>query len=236
MDPSRERYVEGRYDAPDIDGSWKAEQMFKLLRRLPDRGSIRKYADVGCWRGAVLISLVELLRKNSYDLEEIAAYDISPFPSGLREAHPDIEFRQGDFLKSAEPYDLVTLNDVLEHLSAPQSFLAGVGERARYVALHIPLDDRLSVILANQYNFRLQQVGHISFWNASSALNLITAAGLQPLACDFTPGYMAPSGRERVVQLLAMPFRFLLGAMNPGLAAYTVGGYSLAVLARGRVS
>jgi hypothetical protein len=107
--------------------------------------------------------------------------------------------------------------------------------RARYLAFHIPLDDRLSVLLTNQYNYRLNTVGHISFWSPASALTLLTASGLQPLSCYFTKGVYAPSSRLTLLQKIAFPVRAVITSVSPGLAAMTVGGVSLAVLCRGRL-
>ncbi len=234
MDPNIERYSRGEYEIEDKDGPWKARYMHDIINSIPDKYSIKKYADIGCGSGGVLRNLVELLKQSGFPLEQIIGYDISPIPDFIRKASPEIEFRQQNILESKDYYDLVTINDVLEHVSSPQEFLAGVGSRTRYVAVHIPLDDRLSVLLTDQYNYRIRDVGHISFWNPCSALNLISASGLQPLRCSFTQGFLAPSGRERLIQKIAIPFRFIIGTISPGLAAVTVGGYSLAVLCRGR--
>jgi hypothetical protein len=144
-----------------------------------------------------------------------------------------LEFKTADFLDDDIKVDLATLNDVLEHVSAPQELLAGVARRCRYVALHIPLDDRLSVLLTDHWNYRLEELGHISFWNAASALSMITAAGLLPLYCRYTAGFLWPSGRKRLLQWVALPIRLLLYGVSPGLTAATVGGVSLAVLCRG---
>ncbi|MCX7390981.1 MAG: hypothetical protein NTX02_07305, partial [Planctomycetia bacterium] len=65
---------------------------------------------------------------------------------------------------------------------------------------HIPLDDRLSVTLTQQWNYRLQDVGHLSFWNPASAITMLTSAGLEPLGCLLSPGFLAPSGRVRLSQ------------------------------------
>ena len=235
MDPTSQRYLRGAYEGEDKDGPWKARYMCKVICEIADKQTIKRYADIGCWHGGVLGNLVDLLNKSGFTLQKVDGYDISPFPEDIQEVYPEIEFIQEDFLRSDECYDLITLNDVLEHLSAPQQFLTEIAHRTRYVAVHIPIDDRLSVVLANQYNYRIKDIGHVNFWNPSSALNLISAAGLQPLHCSFTPGFLAPSGRERIIQIIAIPVRFIVGAISPGLAAVTVGGFSLAVLCRGRL-
>jgi len=233
MDSAKARYEQGQYKLSVQDGVWKAGQMASLLESIQDKSSIRRYADVGCGPGDVLVHLRERLLRAGFPLEKVYGYDIAPFPEGLTSSHPEILFRQADVLDSDECFDLVTANDVLEHMSAAQKFLERIAKRTRYLAIHMPLDDRLSVLFTNQYNYRLREVGHLNFWNPSSAINLITSAGIQPLRVHFTPGFMAPSGRERPLQLLAMPIRFLIGTISCGLAASTVGGYSLAILGRG---
>lgn len=234
MNPAEERYRRGQYDNPDIDGPWKAAQICRLLKQIPDIQSIKTYADIGCWQGGVFTNLVALMRKSGFQLERIVGYDISPIPESVKKAHPDLEFRQVDFLQDNRSFDLITLNDILEHISAPQKFLAKVGEKARYLGIHIPLDDRWSVLLADQYNYRIKQVGHLSFWNPASAFNLAAASGLLVLHSFLTPGFLAPSGRLTTPQKLALPVRFLIGAISPVLASVTVGGYSLAMLCRGK--
>jgi SAM-dependent methyltransferase len=236
MDHAKLRYLMGEYHAADIDGLWKARQMSELIKEIPGKGEIKNYADIGCGQGAVLTNLVDLLAKEGISLQKIVGYDISPFPEGLTKAYPTIQFQQKDFLDGDDKFDLITLNDVLEHLSSPQEFLMKVGKRTRYIAMHIPLDDRWSVAFSNQYNYRIKNVGHINFWNPSSALNLVNSAGILPLHCKFTPGFLAPSGRQSLAQILSIPMRFIVGSISPGFAALTTGGYSLAVLGRGRLT
>jgi SAM-dependent methyltransferase len=236
MRTARSRYEDGAYSLSVEDGYWKARQLARLLSAIPEKASVRKMADVGCGPGAVLAQLrVELLAAG-FSLDRVVGYDLAPFPPGLERKYPDIIFRRGDFLDSDERFDLVTLNDVAEHVPQPQRFLARVAERARYVALHMPLDDRWSVLLRDQWNYRIGPIGHISFWNPATALNCVTSSGIVPLACRFTPGFLAPSGRERLSQWLALPARALMWLVSPGLTAMTVGGVSLAILGEGNAA
>ena len=234
MDPVRDRYVKGEYKIADVDGPWKSRQMCRLIEMVPDKDTVRTYADVGCGQGAVLVNLRDRLLRSGFNLVKVVGYDISPFPRGLIDRHREIDFRQVDFLDDDESFDVVTLNDVLEHVGAPQEFLSKVGGRARYVAVHVPLEGRLGVLLANQYNYKIADVGHVSFWTPATALNLVTASGLQPLYCRYTKGILAPSSRERWSQLLTLPLRALVVALHPGLAAVTTGGVSLGILCRGK--
>jgi hypothetical protein len=233
MNPSAVRYQTGNYDFDFGDDLWKAHQMLKVIERIPDTPTIRSYADIGCGNGGVFVSLYKSLIQKGFLLRRAIGYDIASAWHRAAAMNPEVEFKTADFLEDGVEVDLATVNDVIEHVSSPQTLLAGIARRCRYVALHIPLDDRLSVVLADQWNFRIGQVGHISFWNAASALTMLTASGLLPLYCRFTPGFLAPSGRARLVQRLVLPFRWMMYAVNPGLTAATVGGVSLAVLCRG---
>jgi SAM-dependent methyltransferase len=227
-----DRYVAGDYDVDFADDIWKAEQMSRLLAHVPDPHTVRSYADVGCGNGAVFAGIRRHLASAAWPIQRAVGYDLLP-EDRFTAVDRDLTFKRTAFACDDEAFDLVTVNVVIEHVQAPQEFLRVIGMRARYVALHIPLDDRLSVLLANQYNYRIGPVGHISFFSPASAINLATAAGLLPLCVLFTPGFMAPSGRQRLAQRLAFPFRWLLWRLNPGLMAATVGGASLALLCRG---
>lgn len=231
MSKAVERYETGLYDVDFGDDAWKADQMVRALANIPDPHTITRYADVGCGNGGVFAGIRQRLVDRSFPIRRAVGYDVVPEEKFRKAA--GIVFKRMDFLADDEQFDLITLNDVVEHVTSPQSFVAGIAGRARYIALHMPLDDRLSVLISNQYNYRLRTVGHLSFWTPATALNLLTNAGLTPLWCGLTPGFMAPSGRVRMIQRVALAFRWVMWRVNPGLMATTIGGASLAVLCRG---
>jgi hypothetical protein len=229
-----DRYRLGQYDCTFGDGAWKGAQMARLIGHAAAKEEVRSYADVGCGDGTVLRCIKEGLTAAGFSLTRVVGYDVAPPPANTAAVGPDIVLKHRDFADDDECFDLVTLNDVIEHVLCPQDFLEAVAARARYVALHIPLDDRVSVRIFNQYNYRIGPVGHISFFNPPSALNLLVSAGLLPLYCRFTPGFLAPSGRKRLIQKIALPLRLLSWWISPGLSASLLGGVSLAVLCRGQ--
>ena len=233
MNPSDLRYQTGNYDFDFGDDLCKAREMRKVIERIPDIPTVTSYADIGCGQGGVFVSLYKELIRSGFALRSAVGYDIASAWHEMAAKNPEVEFKTADFLEDGIDVDLATLNDVIEHVSSPQRLLAGVARRCRYVAVHIPLDDRLSVLLANQWNRRIGSIGHISFWNPASALSMITASGLLPLYCRFTPGFLWPSGRKRLLQKAALPIRLLMYGISPGVTASTVGGVSLAVLCRG---
>ena len=221
-----ERYSTGTYNNQFGDADCKSRTLLDLLKGFPEIAtSLKTYADVGCGDGTVFVSILQKLPRLECHLEEAVGYDISP-PSGKSiDLPPGSQIVQADFLSCSLCYDLVTLIDVIEHVLEPQEYL-------RFVLLHIPLDDRLSVTLTQQWNYRLQDVGHLSFWNPASAITMLTSAGLEPLGCLLTPGFLAPSGRVRLSQKIMLPLRWLAWRLNPGFTAATIGGVSLAVLCR----
>ncbi len=233
MDRSQDRYRQGEYDCNFGDGLWKGKQMARLIEDITDKGTIRRVADVGCGDGSVAAEVQRLSRACGFAIEKMVGYDISPISDQTRQRFPQVEFRNEDFFQGDEKFDLITLNDVVEHVLSPQVFLGRIAQRARYVALHIPMDDRGIVRFLNQYNYRIGPVGHVSFWNPATALNLLTASGLLPIRCRFTPGFMAPSSGRSLMQWIARPLRLMAWLISPAWSATTIGGVSMAVLCRG---
>jgi len=233
MNVAQNRYEAGEYDVDFGDDQFKADQILRLLANIPDLKALSSYADVGCGNGGTFAGIYEGLIRQGCALQRAVGYDLLPEEKFRAKNREGICYKRMDFFDDHQDYDLITLNDVVEHVLQPQDFCAKIGQRARYVALHIPLDDRLSVLCTNQYNYRLQSVGHLSYWSPASALSMLTASGLLPLHCFFSPGFKAPSGRALLRRRLVLPLRWLMWLINPGLMAVTAGGISLAVLCRG---
>ena len=229
-----DRYLDGSYRAPG-DGECKAADIVALLSTVPNLPPlIRSYADVGCGDAKVFSAMLPELAHLGFELERACGFDVAPVPKEMEELPAYASIQQEDFLLGEDHFDLVSLIDVVEHVLDPVGFIKAIAPRSRFLLFHIPLDDRLSVLLSDQWNYRLQSVGHLSFWNPASALTMLTSAGVEPLACSFTGGFRYPSGRVRRVQRLVFPFRWLLWKLSPGFAAQTIGGVSLAVLCKGR--
>lgn len=233
MPRNHDRYKQMTYCFEFGDDEWKAEALRGLIRRIPHLDKINVYVDIGCGNGGTCCAVYRNMVEDGIPVRRAIGYDIACAWESRSADTAGIEFRQEDYCRNGIDADLATLNDVVEHTTRPQVILEAVAKRCRYAILHIPLDDRLSVFLPNAINYRLDAVGHISFWNVSSALNLLTASGLTPLHCYYTPGFLAPSGRKRVVQRLALPVRALVYKVSPWLASKTIGGVSLAVLCEG---
>jgi hypothetical protein len=231
------RYETGSYRSPG-DGVYKARDLVRFLASIPEvRTATRSFADVGCGDGSVFSAMLCEMSKSEFTLDMATGYDIGPPPpQGGPPLPPFASRKQEDFLCGTMTYDLVSLIDVVEHVVDPIGFVKAIAARCSWLLLHIPLDDRLSVVLSNQWNFRLQSVGHLSFWNPATALSMLTSAGVEPMLCGFTGGFAYPSGRVRLTQRAVLPLRWAMWRLSPGLMARTIGGVSLAVLCKGRLT
>lgn len=212
------------------DAPFKVHCFLKLFRAYIEPRGIQpgSLIDVGCGSGEVLRLLDRELSGGSAPTQ-LGGYDVSPHVEALD--HPRIRFVHGDFSRSAETADVVTLFDVVEHVTDPVGFLRRVAERAKLLALHIPLENSLSVSLRNRFRPRLHDPGHLLYLDTASALNLLAQAGLRVVDFDYTLGFMAPSGHASLPSKLAWPLRRAVAALSPGLLSRTLGGTSLLVIA-----
>ncbi|MEP0713329.1 MAG: methyltransferase domain-containing protein, partial [Algoriphagus sp.] len=190
---------------------------------------IRSYADIGCGSGGVTKAMKNALEHQGFNLERVEGFDVSPHLSQLQEQ--GIEFKVGEFSEIGQPTDLVTLTDVIEHVTNPVEFIARIAEKAKVVVFHIPLDDCLAVNFRNMQRRKIQSPGHLTFFNINSALNLITYSGLQILDFDYsTETLAAPSNNETFLQKISSPLKRLVSWISPWLMTRIFGG-SIVVVA-----
>lgn len=215
------------------DTKYKVESIKKILFKYLDKNGIQlySYADVGCGSGEIVKLLGKELRQNFQTLKIIKGFDISPHIEKLNDKI--VEFSFQDFTKLNESFDLITLNDVFEHVANPILFLAEVGKRSKYIVMHIPLEDCLSVNIRNLQERKIKNPGHLIFLNINSAINLITFSGLKILDYEYSVDSInAPSNNKTILQKIAYPVKAILLKLNPYLFS-KIFGISLIVLAKG---
>jgi len=215
------------------DAGFKIEYLRRILLRLDGGSFVRKVmsvADIGCGAGKTTSALYKLFKELTGNEVEVDGYDVHPFIDQLQ-GSDRVRFIKGDFAALASKvYDIAVLFDVIEHVSDPISFLGGISAKARYVVLHIPLDDSYFLWLRNLPRENLKFPGHLVALDPASALNLLTYSGLRVLDYEFTPGFRAPSGRQTILQKLLYPLRSVSFQVSPYLTHKLLAGVSLMVI------
>jgi|GEM_PF-2371470 len=234
VDPMYSRGNFIRASSGHQDARYKVEQFVLLLARNTDLfpvGKRRFVADVGCGTGETTLLLHRALTTLWGVSPRVDGYDVHPYLP--KSPEDDVSFIAADFcLEARKVYDLVLLFDVVEHVPAPIDFLQAVSRFARFVALHIPLDNSLLCWLRGLPRQKIGFPGHLLVLDPSAAINLLTFAGLRIVDFSYSPVFRAPSGRATPYQRLLYPVRTLIYWLNPYIAQRLLGGVSLMVLAR----
>jgi len=230
-------YKEGTYFKDPKRHSEDTKYKVKALKRvaLPFFSKmnvkIGSYADVGCGSGEIVKSFSKILIENNHPLKNIKGFDVSPHVEMFKEYM--VNFIYKDFTKTKDRYDLVSLNDVFEHIPNVISFLNEIGKRSKYVIMHIPLEDCLNVNIRNLQVNKIVNPGHLLFLNINSALNLITCSGLKIMTYGYSRDSInAPSNRSTLLQKLFYPLKKIFIYINPYLYS-KLFGISAVIIAEG---
>jgi cyclopropane fatty-acyl-phospholipid synthase-like methyltransferase len=209
------------------DSAWKARHIASLLRKHAiDPANV---AEIGCGAGEVLRSL-----SLEFPDARLTGYDISPNALRIcsRKANERMSFVLGSLLEAEERYELALAIDVFEHVEDCFAFLRQLRTKARYKVFHIPLElSALQVLRAQPLIDARRSVGHIHHFNKDTALATLEDCGYTVIDCHYTSGRTELGGLGWKSRLLKAP-REALFRVSPDLAARSLGGYSLLVLAR----
>lgn len=224
-------YSDGTYyrNNPDWhvdDSAWKARHVAGILERNGVQpGSV---CEVGCGAGEVLRSLARELP----DATRFVGYDISPDAYRLcaPKSGGNVDFRFGNLLEEPVEYDLAMAIDVFEHVEDYFDFLRRLRPKARHKVFHIPLDLSALALLRREPARMRSTVGHIHYFDKDTALAALHDTGYTVMDWQYTSGRTELPHLGWKSRLMKVP-RKAMFAMSPDLAARTLGGYSLLVLA-----
>ncbi|UOQ95891.1 methyltransferase [Hymenobacter sp. 5317J-9] len=207
------------------DAPFKAERILRLLRR--NAVPTKTVGEVGCGSGEVLVQLATQLPNSRFTGFDISA-DALALASGKQTDRIGFELRDLTSTGVAEPFDLLLVIDVIEHLPNYFQFLEGIGGSGRHTVFHIPLDLSLWSLLREQMLIESKaRVGHIHNFTEDFILSVLADYGFRVLDKMYTePRYKHWSAKERLTHLL----RRALYALSPRLCSKLLGGYSLLVL------
>lgn len=224
------RYLDGRYeesnpDWHDEDAPWKSERIADFLG---DEGiKPRSICDLGCGTGGVIAGLAERMSEAT-----LVGYDISPQAVELaRRLHPGVDVRLGEpELEGAEPFDLVMLVDVFEHVEDYIGFLRRVAPLGRRLLCHVPLDMSAQMVLRGEPILRVrEEVGHLHYFSKETALATLRDAGYRVDATRYLGEAIDAPNRSLRMKLAAWPRRICF-RLAPDLTVRILGGYSLLIL------
>jgi 2-polyprenyl-3-methyl-5-hydroxy-6-metoxy-1,4-benzoquinol methylase len=127
------------FDMPEID--WNViGPVSKILPPKTPEGNVRRWLDVGCAAGALLTCA----RRRGYAVRGVDPN--GPLVSWTREARPELNIMQGFAadLPDSERFDIVSADNVLEHINEPADFLGELRKRMT--------DDSLLALRVPNYN------------------------------------------------------------------------------------
>jgi SAM-dependent methyltransferase len=227
-------YSDGRYARSNPtyhveDSLWKAQNLLRLIGRRQNQP--RSIAEIGCGAGEALRCIGQALPA----IERLEGWDISPDAIALAQGRADdrLAFHLGDLLSAGRsPFDLVLCFDVFEHVDDYLGFLRKLRAVGREFAFHIPLDlSAQSVIRVKPIIRARTRLGHLHYFTKETALATLESSGYVIDEWRYTAGSIDLPDKTIFQNLMRWPRRFGM-RVAPDLAARTLGGFSLLVLAR----
>jgi SAM-dependent methyltransferase len=209
------------------DSAWKAEHLASILAR--NGVTPVTVCEIGCGAGDILAHLSKRLSPGT----RLVGYEISPDAYAIcsPKTGGSLEFRLGNPLEDSECFDLVMAIDVFEHVEDYFDFLRKLREKARHKLFHIPLELSAWMVARGQpLLHQRRSVGHIHHFSKETALATLEDTGYRIVDYRYTSGRTELPGIGWKSRLLKWPRKALYRA-GPDVAARTLGGYSLLVLA-----
>lgn len=230
--PFTEVYKDGSYLEKNPvwhieESPFKVKYILELLRR--NNLQPASVCEVGCGVGEVLRLLQLEMPANT----ELMGFEISPQAHELSKPRENthLHFKLADITKEpATSFDLLLLQDVVEHVEDYFSFLRAMRTLARYKILHFPLDISVqAVIRKNGLLNRRHDYAHLHYFTKETALQALYDTGYQVREYLYTPRSNT-LGSQFNQKLMLLP-RAALFAIHKDFGARVLGGYSLMVLA-----
>jgi SAM-dependent methyltransferase len=221
------RYLSQNPSWHQEDSPFKAECIQKILQDF--HITYQSVCEVGCGSGEILKLLQE-----SYPVKNCVyhGYDISAEALNIAtgKSNANLNFYCEDFTKKnlAQPYDVLLIMDVIEHLRDYFTFLETIKPKGKYTVLHIPLDMFVWSLFREQMLLESKsRVGHIHNFTEDFIVSVLTDMGYRIIAKRYTePDYKAESFKGKCVNFL----KKALFKVSPRFCTKTLGGYSLLVL------
>ena len=188
----------------------------------------RTVCDVGCGAGQVLGELQKKLPKQT----SFSGYEISPdaFKICVPKANDSLSFNLLDFSEfRGEPFDLLLVLDVVEHVSDYLGFLRDLRHKGRYVLFHIPLELTVHSLVRGVLMLNRRTYGHLHHFTKDTALATLQDCGYKVLDWFYTPS-VADVTRPGIKRGFPSLLRRTGFRIAPDESVLILGGYALMVL------
>lgn len=211
------------------DSSWKAKQIFKMMKR--NNIMPKTICEVGCGAGEILSQLQYNMNKECI----FWGYEISPpaFKLCKERFNERLHFKLKDFLQEKDVFfDLILLIDLIEHLEDYFSFLREIKPKSQYKILHIPLDLFVLKLVFHYTILRAREsAGHIHLFTKDIALQILKDIDYEILDCFYTAGSIELPVKSIENYFAKLP-RKIFFSIHKDFAVRIMGGYSLMVLCK----
>jgi SAM-dependent methyltransferase len=226
-------YTEGRYrqsneDWHDEDGPVKAREICSLLEK--NRISFRSCADIGCGTGRVTKIMAAAFDADFF------GYDISDIPLHSSEQKlKNVKFVVGDFFDVTvlPSYDLIMLNDVVEHIPDCFLFLNKIKRYSEYLILRLPIEINVLHTLTNRQVHNRRRLGHLHYFSKDTALATVEECGLTIVDWQYVfDGLNMPHTSRSLLKIALKGRRLIALNLFPDIGVRLFGGAGILILAR----
>ena len=155
-----------------------------------------------------------------------------------------LKFYNNDFLElDLEPFDVLLLLDVLEHIPDYLGFLNSISNRARWYIFHIPLDISVhTIIRQSPIMYMRRQYGHLHYFLQETALATLEDTGFHIVDSFYTMDaysiedlQKAEKSTRKLVWKLWLKLRKIFFRLHQDVGAICFQGFNLMVLAKGQI-
>lgn len=186
---------------------YKSTLLWKLYAKkmLNSMDKIDSYADIGGCFGFGANSMAFHISQHQGYYPETKVFEISDdFITIGKKLFPYIDFINDDFSSwkgSPEIFDLISMFDVIEHISDPLSFLSSAANHFKFALLDTPLETSGEWFGGKPPNKQgsEHEDGHINFFTPSAYQQILASSGFELIDGKIIHGIVPPFARDVLV-------------------------------------
>ncbi len=212
------------------DAEFKVENCLRLLLKNAKPSKEWKVIDIGCGAGKFLHALSKQLAGDftGVDVSEVAVAE-----ANIKHARKNVRYLRTNLADVTPTYDLLTMNDVFEHVDDYLGFLRESARLSSLFYFNIPLDMTAWEVLRHGYMRERATLGHIHYFSKRSALATLEYAGFEIIEAEYNHTTLLQMKKKPTIRgIIAAAPRLLTFKLAPDLSVHLLGGASLSVLCR----